>query len=132
MLAPSQEKALQDIAGAVFAPLGSIGDVLGLRIFRWLQDERLRSATIRELNRLNDDYLDDIGIERRDIRPIVNALVKRMRERRYHRRCSQLFACDLASLISAGDFQPQARTRPEGRFTTEAQRPQRISIRPLA
>jgi uncharacterized protein YjiS (DUF1127 family) len=95
MLAVSQDKVIKSvshvlngIAGAVFAPLGFIGDELGLKVFRWLQYERLRNATIRELNRLNDDYLDDIGIKRRDIRPIVNAMVKRLRERRYHRRCS--------------------------------------------
>ena len=95
MLALSQDKVtksgshlLHDITGANFAPLGFIGDVLGLRVFRWLRDERLRNATIRELNRLNDDYLDDIGIKRKDIRPIVNEMVKRMRDRRYRRRCS--------------------------------------------
>ena len=53
------------------------------KLFRWLRDEKLRYTTIRELHRLNDDYLDDIGIKKRsDIRPIANALVKRLRERR--------------------------------------------------
>ena len=43
---------------------------------------------IRELERLNDDYLDDIGIKKRgDIRPIVKELVNRQRERRYHPGC---------------------------------------------
>ena len=75
--------ALQDLAGAFLAPLRFIGGGLGLyKVFRWLHDERLRIATIRELHRLNDDYLDDMGIKRSDIRTIVNAMVKRLRERR--------------------------------------------------
>jgi uncharacterized protein YjiS (DUF1127 family) len=53
---------------------GFISGGLGLyKTFRWLQEERLRIATIRELDRLNDDYLHDIGVKRKDIRPIVNA-----------------------------------------------------------
>jgi uncharacterized protein YjiS (DUF1127 family) len=95
MFAVNQDKAdksigqvLQDLTGGFLAPLGCIGDGLRLyKVFRWLQDERLRNATIRELNRLNDDYLDDIGIKRRDIRPIVNAMVKRLRERRHEPKC---------------------------------------------
>ena len=51
------------------------------------QDVRLRNATIREMYRLNDDYLDDMGIKRRDIRPIVDAMMKRLRERRHQSRC---------------------------------------------
>jgi uncharacterized protein YjiS (DUF1127 family) len=71
------------LADAFLAPLRFIGGGLGLdRAFRWLQEERLRIAAIRELDRLNDDYLDDIGIKRKDIRPIVSAMVKRIRDRR--------------------------------------------------
>ena len=71
------------LAGAFLAPLRFIGGGLGLyKAFRWLQEERLRIATIRELDRLSDDYLDDVGIKRKDIRPIVSAMVKRIRDRR--------------------------------------------------
>jgi uncharacterized protein YjiS (DUF1127 family) len=74
---------LQDVAGTLYASLRFIGNGLGLgRILRRLQDEKIRIKTIRELNRLNDDYLDDIGIKRKDIRPIVNAMMRRMRNRR--------------------------------------------------
>jgi len=78
----------QKPAGAFLVPLGFISDRLRLyKVFRWLQDEKLRYRMIRELDRLNDDYLDDIGIKKRsDIRPIVNLLVKRRRERRYRPR----------------------------------------------
>jgi uncharacterized protein YjiS (DUF1127 family) len=47
-------------------------------VVRWLQDERRRRAAIRELNRLNDYYLNDIGISRDDIDAIVD---KSLRER---------------------------------------------------
>ena len=79
----SAGRILQDVAGALFVPLRFIGSGLGLyEIFRWLQDEKIRIATIRELHRLNDDYLDDIAIKRKDIRPIVNEMVRRMRNGR--------------------------------------------------
>jgi len=75
---------LQDVAGSLFVPLRFIGSGLGVyKIFRWLQDEKIRIATIRELHRLNDDYLDDIGIKRKNIRPIVSAMVRRTRIRRW-------------------------------------------------
>ena len=78
-----------DFDGVFLGLLGFISDKLGLhKLFRWLQDEWLRYTTIRELDRLNDDYLDDIGIKKRsDILPIVKTLVKRRRERRHHPRC---------------------------------------------
>ena len=64
-------------------PSNRIGGGLGVySALRWFQDEWLRYSTIRNLDRLNDDYLDDIGIKRKDIRPIVNAMVKRIRKRR--------------------------------------------------
>jgi uncharacterized protein YjiS (DUF1127 family) len=73
----------QDFAAVLLVPLRFVGSGLGLyKIFRWLQDEKIRITTIRELHRLNDDYLDDIGIKRKDIRPIVNAMVRRIRNRR--------------------------------------------------
>jgi Domain of unknown function (DUF1127) len=46
------------------------------------QDEVLRIAAIDELNRLNDHYLEDVGINRNDIGSIVDATVKRLRESR--------------------------------------------------
>ena len=96
MFAFSQDKVAKSasylpshIIDAFFGPLACIVD--GLRrckMFLWLQDKKLRYTTIRELDRLNDDYLDDIGIKKRgDIRPIVKELVNRQRERRYHPGC---------------------------------------------
>jgi uncharacterized protein YjiS (DUF1127 family) len=81
-------QVLQDLTIAFLAPLDFIADGLRLyKVFRWVQDVRLRNATIREMYRLNDDYLDDIGIKRGDIRPIVDAMMKRLRERRHQSRC---------------------------------------------
>jgi len=48
----------------------------------WCQDEVLRIAAIDELNRLNDHYLEDLGIDRNDIGSIVDATVERLRENR--------------------------------------------------
>jgi uncharacterized protein YjiS (DUF1127 family) len=85
-LDPSIGCLRQEFTGAFPAQLGFIRFHL-YKLFRWLRDEKVRYKTIRELDRLNDDYLDDIGIKKRsDIRPIVNALVKRRRERRYRPR----------------------------------------------
>ncbi|KUM25794.1 hypothetical protein AU467_24830 [Mesorhizobium loti] len=47
----------------------------------WCQGEVLRIATINELNRLNDHYLEDVGIDRDDICLIVDAMVKRRASR---------------------------------------------------
>ena len=52
------------------------------KVAGWCQDEVLRIAAIDELNRLNDHYLDDVGINRNDIGLIVDATVKRLRESR--------------------------------------------------
>ena|SRR5690242_12317415 len=66
----SNRRLLQDLPGALLVPLKFISDGLRLyKIFRWFQIEWLRYAMIRKLDRLNDDYLDDIGIKRKDIRP---------------------------------------------------------------
>jgi hypothetical protein len=46
----------------------------------WCQEEVLRIAAVDELNRLNDHYLEDVGINRTDICSIVDATVKRLRE----------------------------------------------------
>ena len=81
-------QVLQDINVAFLASLDFIADALRIyKVLRWVQDVRLRNATIREMYRLNDDYLDDIGIKRRDIRPIVDAMMKRLRERRHQSGC---------------------------------------------
>jgi len=76
-------RMLQDLGGAFLAPLAHIGSRLGFyKVIRWLQDEWRRGAVIRELNRLNDHYLDDIGINRSNIDSIVDAMLKRLRENR--------------------------------------------------
>jgi len=88
MLAVNQDKMeksighmLQDLGGAFLAPLALIGNGLGFyKVICWLQDEWRWNATIRELNRLNDHYLDDIGIRRSYINLRDDELVKRLRE----------------------------------------------------
>ena len=85
-LALSIGRLQQESTGTLLTQQGFISVHL-YKLFSWLRDEKLRYATIRELDRLNDDYLDDIGIKKRsDIRPIVSAMVKRRRERRYRPR----------------------------------------------
>jgi len=70
---------LQDLVGAIPASLVFIGHRLGLyRVVHWLQDERRRGAAIRELNRLNDHHLDDVGINRNDIDWTVDVSFHRM------------------------------------------------------
>jgi hypothetical protein len=86
MFAANQDKAdrsigriLKDLGGAFLEQLVFVGDQLGLcNVFRWLQDEARHSATIRELNLVNDYCLDDIGIKRPfDLR--TDDLIKRLR-----------------------------------------------------
>ena len=85
-LDPSIGRLRQEFTGTSLAQLGFINFHL-YKLFSWLRDQKLRYTTIRQLDRLNDDYLDDIGIKKRsDIRPIVSAMVKRRRERRYSPR----------------------------------------------
>ena len=69
---------LHDLGGALLAPLALIGNG-SYRVIRWLQDEWHLNATNRELSRLNDYYLDDIGIRRRPIDLRHDELIKRMR-----------------------------------------------------
>jgi len=71
-----------DLGGAFPAALALIGNRL-YRVVCWLQDERRRGAAIRELNRLNDHYLDDVGINRSDIDWFADDMVKRLRNSRY-------------------------------------------------
>lgn len=90
MLAVHQAKAeksigqmLQDLGGAFLPPLALIGNRLGFyQVICWLRDEWRRSVVIRELSRLNDYCLHDIGIDRSDIDVIADAMVKRLREGR--------------------------------------------------
>jgi len=83
---------LQDLPGAHFVPVRFISDQPPLnRVVRWFQEEWLRYAMIRSLNRLNDDCLDDIGIKRKSIRPIVNAIIRRIRKRRPGRQQYPIF-----------------------------------------
>ena len=84
MLIANQNRAnglprlLHDLSGAALALLVSIGNV-----FRCLQYEWRGNLAIRELNRLSDHQLNDIGIKRSDIDPVVDELLKRVREGRY-------------------------------------------------
>jgi hypothetical protein len=52
------------------------------KVTGWCQDEVLRIGAIHELNRLNNHYLEDVGIDRNDIGAIVDATVERLRESR--------------------------------------------------
>jgi uncharacterized protein YjiS (DUF1127 family) len=87
MFAANQDKAdrsigrvLKDVGGAFLEQLVCIGDQLGLfNVFRWLQDEWRLNTAIRELSRLNDHYLDDIGIRRSSIDLRDDELIKRLR-----------------------------------------------------
>ena len=58
-----------------------VGRVL-YKVTGWCQDEVLRIAAIDELNRLNDHYLEDVGIDRNDIGSTVDATVEHLRESR--------------------------------------------------
>ena len=73
-------RVLKRVGGAFLERLVLIGDQLGLfNVLRWLQVEWRLNAAIRELRRLNDHYLDDIGIERSSIDLRENELIKRLR-----------------------------------------------------
>jgi hypothetical protein len=86
MFAVNRDKAdksagqiLKDLCGAFLRRLAVIDDRLGLRkLVRWLHDETGRTATLRELNLLNDHCLDDIG-RRRPLDPKTDDLVKLLR-----------------------------------------------------
>ena len=86
MFAVNRDKAdksagqiLKDLCGAFLGQLVVIDDRLGLRkLVRWLHDETGRTATLRELNLLNDHCLDDIG-RRRPLDPKTDDLVKLLR-----------------------------------------------------
>jgi uncharacterized protein YjiS (DUF1127 family) len=52
----------------------------------WVRDEIRRTVVIGELIRLNDHYLDDVGINRSDIESIADTMVRGMRENRNRTR----------------------------------------------
>jgi uncharacterized protein YjiS (DUF1127 family) len=66
------------VASAFLAPLLLICKCLH-RVSCRVRDEWRLNAAIRELRRLNDDYLDDIGIKRRQLDSREKALLKRLR-----------------------------------------------------
>jgi hypothetical protein len=85
MLAVNQAKweksighMLQDLGGVFVVPLVLAGNRF-YRVACWLRDEWRWNATIRELNRLNDRYLDDIGIRRSNLDLRDKELVNRLR-----------------------------------------------------
>lgn len=67
-----------NVASAFLAPLILIRKRL-YGVSRWIRDEWRLNAAIRELRRLNDDYLDDIGIKRRQLDLREKTLIKRLR-----------------------------------------------------
>ena len=87
MLSANHDKAdrsigrvLKDVGGAFLEQLVFIGDELGLfSVFRWLQDGWRLNAAIRELSRLDDHCLDDIGVRRSSINLRDDELIKRLR-----------------------------------------------------
>jgi uncharacterized protein YjiS (DUF1127 family) len=92
---------LQGLPDRVFAPLKLISDVFHLyKVPHRFQEEWLRYTMIKNLDRLNDDYLDDIGIKRKDIRPIVNAIIKCVRNRRLGSQRYPIFT--LTGMVKAG------------------------------
>lgn len=86
MFAVNQDKAdeslgrtLKDFRGAVLVQLAVLNDRPGVcKIFHWLWDEARRSAMMRELNLLDDQCLDDLGL-RRPFDQRTDDLVKRLR-----------------------------------------------------
>jgi uncharacterized protein YjiS (DUF1127 family) len=65
-------------ASALCAPLIRMCKCL-YRVGRWIRDEWRLNAAIRELRRLNDDYLDDIGVKRRHLDLREKTLIERLR-----------------------------------------------------
>ena len=86
MFATNQDKAdrfigrvLKDVGVVFLERLVFIGDQVGLcNVLHWLQREVQHNATMRELNLLNDYWLDDIGIKR-PFDPRTDDLVTRLR-----------------------------------------------------
>ncbi len=73
---------VQDLGGAFLALPALIGSGLH-KVIRRLHDEWQLNAAIRELSKLNDHYLDDIGIKRGSLDLRDDELMRRLREGRY-------------------------------------------------
>jgi len=69
----------QNRGGVLLAPLVLIGN-RSYKILCWFRNEWRWNGTLRELNRLNDHYLDDIGIRRCYLELRDEDLVKRLRD----------------------------------------------------
>jgi uncharacterized protein YjiS (DUF1127 family) len=67
----------QDLGSILLAPLILVRKRL-YRVSCWIRDEWRLNAAIRELRRLNDHYLDDIGINRYHLDLREEALIKRL------------------------------------------------------
>jgi uncharacterized protein YjiS (DUF1127 family) len=69
------------LAGAYRPSAQAASDLGGLTLsLRWLIDRWRRAQVIRELNRLSDHHLQDIGITARgDIETIADAMIRRRR-----------------------------------------------------
>ena len=65
-------------SSSLLAPLIFIRTLL-CEVSCWVRDEWRLSTAIRRLSRLNDDYLDDIGIKRRHLDLRGETLIKRLR-----------------------------------------------------
>ena len=84
MFAPNQTQAdgavheVRDRGVAFPQPFVFIGNQLGICIVRWLHDKARHHAAMRQLNRLSDYCLDDMGIER-PLDPRTDDLVRRLR-----------------------------------------------------
>ena len=77
--ARSMGRVRKDVGGGFLQPLVQIGHRMGPRsFFRWLRDEAQGHATMRELHRLDDHGLDDIGVKR-TLDPRADDLVRRLR-----------------------------------------------------
>jgi len=86
MLAVNQAKVekatghtLQHLGGALLASLAVVGGRF-YAFARRLRDERRWNSTVRELHRLSDHDLNDIGIRRGYLDLRDDELVKRLRE----------------------------------------------------
>jgi hypothetical protein len=76
---PSAGQILKDHISALLQQLTAIDDRLGVRkLFRWLQDEARHDAMWRELNGLNDECLNDMGLKR-PLDPRADDLIKVLR-----------------------------------------------------
>ena len=76
---PSAGQILKDHISALLQQLTAIDDRVGVRkLFCWLQDEGRRKALLRELNGLNDECLNDMGLKR-TLDPRTDDLIKVLR-----------------------------------------------------